>query len=114
VAPDKKLPVLYLVDSIVKNIGGPYQQLFQRNIVTSFRHVYESVDEGTRVAMRRLLSTWHNIWPQKAKLMQDYISRMTSRPGIHVNPFHPLFQQVGTDFLELSGNALTSHVGTTI
>jgi hypothetical protein len=38
-----KLPVLYLVDSIVKNYGRAYTQLFTQNIVSSFCSVFEKV-----------------------------------------------------------------------
>jgi len=38
-----KLPVLYLVDSIVKNIGDHYTSLFTQNIVASFCSVFEKV-----------------------------------------------------------------------
>jgi len=38
-----KLPVLYLVDSIVKNIGDAYTSLFTQNIVATFCSVFEKV-----------------------------------------------------------------------
>lgn len=37
------LPFLYLADSIVKNIGQPYMQLFEQRIVKMFRHCYKHV-----------------------------------------------------------------------
>ena len=40
-----KLPVLYLVDSIVKNIGAAYTTLFTQNIVSTFCSVFEKVFE---------------------------------------------------------------------
>jgi pre-mRNA cleavage complex 2 protein Pcf11 len=43
VKPEMKLPVLYLVDSIVKNYGRAYTQLFTQNIVSSFCSVFEKV-----------------------------------------------------------------------
>lgn len=39
----EKLPVLYLVDSIVKNIGGEYLAVFAKNLITSFICVFEKV-----------------------------------------------------------------------
>lgn len=91
VAPDRKLPLLYLLDSIVKNIGGVYLQLFSRNLVTTFRSAYENVvDEATRSAMLRLLDTWDPLFPQKTKIIRDRlrVSRNTTQHGrsIHVNP----------------------------
>lgn len=41
--PQEKLPVLYLVDSIVKNVGGEYLAVFAKNLITSFICVFEKV-----------------------------------------------------------------------
>jgi len=43
VPPEQKLPVLYLLDSIMKNLGGEYLQLFSRNIVATFCHTFEKL-----------------------------------------------------------------------
>ena len=42
-SPEHKLPVLYLLDSIMKNLGGEYLQLFSKNIVATFCHTFERV-----------------------------------------------------------------------
>lgn len=42
--PDLKLPILYLIDSIVKNVGGVYTVLFSRTIVNIFVAVFEKVN----------------------------------------------------------------------
>ena len=44
---DVKLPILYLIDSIVKNVGDKYKQLFAQNIVNIFCGVFEKV-KGTQ------------------------------------------------------------------
>ena len=41
--PEQKLPVLYLLDSIMKNLGGEYLQLFSKNLVATFCHTFEKV-----------------------------------------------------------------------
>jgi len=38
VKPDGMLPLMYLIDSICKNIGGPYNELFQQNLVSNFTY----------------------------------------------------------------------------
>ena len=37
----QKINFLYLVDSIVKNVGGSYVKLFQKNIVKMFEDTFE-------------------------------------------------------------------------
>lgn len=43
VHPDIKLPVLYLVDSIIKNVGGAYTQKFAQSIVNMFTRTFKQV-----------------------------------------------------------------------
>ena len=43
VPPEIKLPILYLIDSIVKNVKNSYVQLFSQCIVTMFCGVFEKV-----------------------------------------------------------------------
>lgn len=47
VASDAKLPILYLIDSIVKNIGDKYKSLFAQNIVSIFCEVFKKVTSET-------------------------------------------------------------------
>ncbi|XP_078143008.1 pre-mRNA cleavage complex 2 protein Pcf11 isoform X2 [Centroberyx gerrardi] len=63
--PSEKLPVLYLVDSIVKNVGGEYLAVFAKNLVTSFICVFEKVDENIRKSLFKLRSTWDDVFPLK-------------------------------------------------
>ncbi|XP_016845567.1 uncharacterized protein LOC100121761 isoform X2 [Nasonia vitripennis] len=58
-----KLPVLYLIDSIIKNVNGSYINLFSKNIVQTFCNVFEKVDESTRARMWKLRQTWSEIFP---------------------------------------------------
>lgn len=44
VQPDIKLPVLYLVDSIIKNVGGAYTQKFSQIIVNMFTKTFKQVN----------------------------------------------------------------------
>ncbi|XP_072157803.1 uncharacterized protein [Bemisia tabaci] len=63
VSGDVKLPALYLVDSILKNVGKDYTNLFLRNLVSMFCGAFEKVDEKTRSQMFKLRSTWTNVLP---------------------------------------------------
>ncbi|KAG4070353.1 hypothetical protein HA402_006495 [Bradysia odoriphaga] len=97
--PDMKLPVLYLIDSIVKNLGkkndGRYLDLFSRSIVNIFCDVFQEVNEKVRAKMFALRQTWNNEFSQ-AKLYALDIKTSALDPGwpitakftpsIHVNP----------------------------
>ena len=74
--PQFALPTLYLIDSILKNVGGVYIQLFAEKIVDAFVAVYNSVrsheniqhnaflawiqgDDKTRQSAKRVRDTWN-------------------------------------------------------
>lgn len=57
-APPRKLPAIYLLDSIVKNVGTPYTIYFSRGLYSTFMDAYASVDNGTRRKMDEMLKTW--------------------------------------------------------
>uniref|UniRef100_G3QCM0 Pre-mRNA cleavage complex 2 protein Pcf11 n=1 Tax=Gasterosteus aculeatus aculeatus TaxID=481459 RepID=G3QCM0_GASAC len=94
----EKLPVLYLVDSIVKNVGGEYLAVFAKNLITSFICVFEKVDESTRKSLFKLRSTWEDVFPLKKLYALDVRVNSvdpawpikplppTVNASIHVNP----------------------------
>ncbi|XP_029923941.1 pre-mRNA cleavage complex 2 protein Pcf11 [Myripristis murdjan] len=96
--PSEKLPVLYLVDSIVKNVGGEYLAVFAKNLVTSFICVFEKVDENIRKSLFKLRSTWDDVFPLKKLYALDVrVNNLdpawpikplppTVNASIHVNP----------------------------
>ncbi|XP_012218940.1 pre-mRNA cleavage complex 2 protein Pcf11 isoform X2 [Linepithema humile] len=99
VRSDIKLPVLYLIDSIVKNVNGDYLNLFTQNIVNTFCGVFEKVDENTRASMWKLRQTWNDVFPPKKLFSLDVRvqsidpawpvtapSASISSGSIHVNP----------------------------
>lgn len=51
-----KLPILYLIDSIVKNVGGVYIKYFSQTIVKIFIGAFEKVIDGLFFFCRKLLS----------------------------------------------------------
>lgn len=56
--PGKKLPALYLLDSLVKNYGKPYSDILSRNLFTIFMEAYQRVDDNVRRSMEALAKTW--------------------------------------------------------
>ncbi|XP_013195620.2 uncharacterized protein LOC106138874 isoform X2 [Amyelois transitella] len=63
VQPEIKLPVLYLVDSIIKNVGRAYTQKFSQSIVNMFTRTFKQVDEKVRSQMFKLRETWNDVFP---------------------------------------------------
>ncbi|TSQ12708.1 Pre-mRNA cleavage complex 2 protein Pcf11 [Bagarius yarrelli] len=84
----EKLPVLYLVDSIVKNVGGEYLQVFAKNLITSFICVFEKVDENIRKSLFKLRSTWDEIFPLK-KLYALDVRVNSVDPAWPIKPLPP-------------------------
>lgn len=89
--PMLKLPIMYLMDSIVKNIGANYIACFSTNLFHIFTSSYATVPPHVRTSMHRLLSTWppffgldivtamhHAIADQDAALVQR--SALSSMP----------------------------------
>uniref|UniRef100_A0A224X4V7 Pre-mRNA cleavage complex 2 protein Pcf11 n=1 Tax=Panstrongylus lignarius TaxID=156445 RepID=A0A224X4V7_9HEMI len=96
IACDSKLPALYLIDSIVKNVGKTYIPLFTQNIVSTFCAVFEKVDEKVRSQMFKLRQTWNDVFPPKKLFALDVrvhaidpawpITATPQSVRIHVNP----------------------------
>jgi hypothetical protein len=57
-SPQLKLIPLYLMDSIVKNVGGSYSNLFMANLTHTFYDAFSVADNKTRQSMIKLLDTW--------------------------------------------------------
>ncbi|KAG1690715.1 Pre-mRNA cleavage complex 2 protein Pcf11 [Nymphon striatum] len=94
---EHKLPVIYLVDSIIKNVGKDYLHLFRQNIVSNFCSVFEKGDEKVRVMLFKVRQTWTEIFtPQKLLAIDTRVNQLDPawpivqpevvRPSIHVNP----------------------------
>ena len=61
--PTRKLPALYVLDSIVKNVGTPYTVYLGRNLFSTFMEAYLLVDVNTRRSMEGMLKTWKEAVP---------------------------------------------------
>lgn len=69
--PSIRLPALYTLDSISKNVGHPYTQLWSARIVPIFLESYRLVDQPTKLRMEELLATWKTAGPGARPLFGD-------------------------------------------
>ncbi|KAM0329120.1 hypothetical protein ACHAQA_004416 [Verticillium albo-atrum] len=60
----KKLPAIYVLDSIVKNVGTPYTLFFGAQLYQTFMEAYAAVDGHVRRKMEETLQTWKQPVPQ--------------------------------------------------
>jgi pre-mRNA cleavage complex 2 protein Pcf11 len=80
VKPDCKLPLVYVIDSILKNAKGLYIEIMQQDIQNWMGTVYQMLQgsELARVKLRRVWNTWnefhifsHDDWKQMGKCFTD-------------------------------------------
>uniref|UniRef100_A0A7S3G0E5 CID domain-containing protein n=2 Tax=Palpitomonas bilix TaxID=652834 RepID=A0A7S3G0E5_9EUKA len=65
----QKLPPLYLMDSIIKNIGSEYTKEFSSRIGDIFENTFFHSPSEQRPALVKLMKTWYRVLPER--VMED-------------------------------------------
>lgn len=78
--PQSKLPILYLIDSISKNVNQPYTTDLLPPIITRlYTRVYRDVDGVTKTKMEEMIALWRTSGPGRTDLygpaVRDAIER---------------------------------------
>lgn len=80
-----------MIDSICKNIGGPYLQQFAKIIVNAFLNAYHVSDLTVKGKFERVLQTWKNGMPGGHPVFPSYIiesieNNIRPKPVPHQTP----------------------------
>ena len=79
---------MYLADSIIKNIGPPYVEIFRLNLVRTFCDTYFAVDDRTRASMTKLLGTWPPYFPQEVPAIHQALAARIPVASVSGGPLY--------------------------
>ncbi|PWW80438.1 hypothetical protein C7212DRAFT_356566 [Tuber magnatum] len=78
-SPNRKLPALYLLDSVAKNVGTPYTLFFQRDLYSTFMNAYSKVEPSVRRKLEEMLHTWKQPVPNSSSSNPVFSSEVTRK-----------------------------------
>ena len=74
--PSQKLPVIYLLDSISKNVRRDYLRHFAPRLPDTIGDAFVASDPKVRASMHKLLKTWTGVFP--AEVLARVAARFSS------------------------------------
>ncbi len=86
---DKKLPVVYLLDSICKNIGKDYRAHFAKHLPELMANAHGACGPKVRTSLQALTKTWNGLFPPE--VLREVHARMA--PSQRVAAIPPVLQQ---------------------
>ncbi|XLT58409.1 hypothetical protein HN873_051013 [Arachis hypogaea] len=81
VPADKKIPSLYLLDSIVKNFGQEYVKHFSLRLPQVYCEAYRQVQPNLHSVLQRLFGTWSKIFPPS--VLSNIEAQLQSSPAVN-------------------------------
>jgi CID domain len=99
-SPLEKLPVIYVLDSILKNCKGAFISIVEADAVTWMAKVYQAIDVVQRAKLQRVWRTWNdfhlfdaNAWKTMGRCFTETnalavagLTSTTSAPGLLYPP----------------------------
>lgn len=77
-----KLPMFYLIDSIMKNVGGPYAALFGKHIAEAYIRTIDEMSIPEKEKLIKLLVTWE----ERQLLLPEILMKMRNHVNVNVRP----------------------------
>ena len=77
--PDKKLPLMYLLDSITKNVGGAFKEHFGKNLPDVLAATFAASGPKVRTSLQALVRTWKGVFP--ADIVAEVNARLSGAPA---------------------------------
>ena len=77
--PDKKLPVMYLLDSISKNVKGKFIEHFAHNLPATIGGVFAASGPKVRNSLQALVKTWDGVFP--AAVVAEAKAALVAQPA---------------------------------
>lgn len=98
ISSEYKLPLVYLLDSILKNVKGQYRPVMEIDVKNWMPIVYQALPEDQRVKLKKVWNIWRDAgvfeeskWREMGQCFSDSnIIDLSSDSAIH-----PTLQQAG-------------------